>query len=265
MQLTYKGQATAAAKVNSESLNRAIDIMRKRVDQLGVAQPEIQLTGEREISVALPDVTNLAQAQAQVGKTAQLFFYDWEPSVIGSSGQPATSESPESERAATGGANPASYTSGLSEYEAVLRALKRPAIIRKNDTTYGQGCTPKQVHGCIYGQWYLLDVTHKKVLKGPEDTEAEALPPATKRRRGSRSKRCASTPARCWRRRCRFSPKTASSSRPRPKAGTCSTTIRHSTAKTSRTRPRASTPTPASRTSLRIQLERRQDVPARDA
>ncbi len=32
------------------------------------------------------------QAQAEVGKTAQLQFYDWEKNVIGPSGQPAPTE-----------------------------------------------------------------------------------------------------------------------------------------------------------------------------
>ncbi|HEY8304584.1 MAG TPA: protein translocase subunit SecD [Solirubrobacteraceae bacterium] len=167
VQLIYQGRATAQAKVDTESLNRAIDIMRKRVDQLGVAQPEIKRSGQSEVTVSLPSVTNAQRAQEQVGKTAQLFFYDWERNVIGPNGQPAPNEG-----AVTGGVNAASAESGLAEYEAVLRALKRPAIIRKNDTTYAAGCTPKQAGGCIYGQWYLLDVTHKKVLHGPEDTEA---------------------------------------------------------------------------------------------
>jgi SecD/SecF fusion protein len=167
VQLIYQGRATAQAKVDTESLNRAIDIMRKRVDQLGVAQPEIKRSGGTEITVSLPSVTNAQRAQEQVGKTAQLFFYDWEPNVIGADGKPAPTEA-----TVTGGPNPASAEAGLPEYEAVLRALKRPAIIRKSDTTYATGCTPKQVGGCIYGQWYLLDETHKKVLRGPEDTEA---------------------------------------------------------------------------------------------
>ncbi|HTA15275.1 MAG TPA: protein translocase subunit SecD, partial [Solirubrobacteraceae bacterium] len=171
VQLIYQGRATAQAKVTTESLNRAIDIMRKRVDQLGVAQPEIQRTGSSEIDVALPDVTNAQRAQQQVGKTAQLFFYDWEPNVIGPDGQSAPTEGKVTGDGTIGGAGGAD--SGLPEYEAVLRAAKRPAIIRKNDTTYEEGCTPKQVNGCIYGQWYLLDTTHKKVLKGPEDTEQD--------------------------------------------------------------------------------------------
>ncbi len=92
VQLIYQGRATAQAKVDTESLNRAIDIMRKRVDQLGVAQPEIKRSGGTEITVSLPSVTNARRAQEQVGKTAQLFFYDWEPNVIGPNGQPAPSE-----------------------------------------------------------------------------------------------------------------------------------------------------------------------------
>ena len=63
VQLIYKGKPTAQAKVDSESLNRAIEIMRKRVDQLGVAQPEIQLSGPEEITVALPAVTDTHRAE----------------------------------------------------------------------------------------------------------------------------------------------------------------------------------------------------------
>src|SRR5712692_12019417 len=66
VELVYQGKPTAQSKVDTESLNRAIDIMRKRVDQLGVSQPEIQLTGQNEITVALPDVTNASRAQEQV-------------------------------------------------------------------------------------------------------------------------------------------------------------------------------------------------------
>ncbi|HEY5192627.1 MAG TPA: protein translocase subunit SecD [Solirubrobacteraceae bacterium] len=180
VQLIYQGRATAQAKVTPESLNRAIDIMRKRVDQLGVAQPEIQRTGGSEVDVALPDVTNEQRAQEQVGETAQLFFYDWEPNVIGPDGQPAPTEP-----RVTGGAQPASAEVGIPEYEAVQRALKRPAIIRKNNTTYEKGCTPEQVGGCIYGEWFLLDTKHKKVLRGFQDTEADLtsdykIPPGAK-------------------------------------------------------------------------------------
>ena len=166
VELIYQGKPTAQAKVDAESLNRAIDIMRKRVDQLGVAQPEIQRSGANEIDVALPDVKNASRAQDEVGKTAQLFFYDWEPNVIGPNGTPAPTEA-----TVTGGRNAGAAQFGLPEYQAVLRAAKRAPVIHKNETTLAPGCTPKQVGGCIYGTWYLLDTKHEKVLRGPEETE----------------------------------------------------------------------------------------------
>jgi SecD/SecF fusion protein len=167
VQLVYEGKPTAQSKVDPESLNRAIDIMRKRVDQLGVAQPEIQRSGEREINVALPDVSNAARAEKEVGKTAQLYFYDWEPSVINAEGKPAGA----TERTVTGGAGAGRPETGQLEYAAIQRALKRPPILRKNDTTWAPGCTPQQLGGCIYGSWYLIEPAHERVLRGPEETE----------------------------------------------------------------------------------------------
>jgi SecD/SecF fusion protein len=185
VELVYQAKPTAVAKVDTESLNRAIDIMRTRVDKLGVAQPEIQRSGEREILVALPDVSSTARAEKEVGKTAQLYFYDWEANVIGPSGEPAPSERTISGDAA---GDPGGATSGLIEYQAVLRAAKRPPILRSTDTTWEgpskgkPGCTPAQVGNCIYGSWYLLDTKNEKVLRGPEETErnltADYTPPA---------------------------------------------------------------------------------------
>ncbi|HEX4564748.1 MAG TPA: hypothetical protein VH115_09855, partial [Solirubrobacteraceae bacterium] len=176
VQLTYKAKPTAQTKVTSESINRAIDIMRKRVDKIGVAQPEINRSGESEISVALPDVSNVKRAEQEVGRTAQLIFYDWEPNVIGASGNPAPTEA-----TATGGANAGATQFGLLQYQAVLRAAKRAPELRRNETTLGRTpktrtsperlCTPAQEGGCIYGTWYLLDTAHEKVLRGPEETQ----------------------------------------------------------------------------------------------
>jgi SecD/SecF fusion protein len=184
VELVYQGKPTAQAKVDTESLSRAIDIMRARVDQLGVAQPEIQSSGENEIDVALPDVSNATRAQDEVGKTAQLYFYDWEPNVIGPNGQPAGP----GETTVTGGVAAGSSTYGLPEYQAVLRAAKRPAILRKSDTTWQKGCTPAQVGGCIYGSWYLLEPKHEKVLCGPEETEHNLYTDTCKPPAGAKTK-----------------------------------------------------------------------------
>ena len=169
VQFVYEGKPSPTAKVDTESLNRAIDIMRKRVDALGVSEPEIQSYGEKQISVALPEVSNASRAEAEVGKTAQLYFYDWEPNVIGPEGTPAPTDGTVTGNATNEGAG--GVTAGLPEYQAVLRGIKRAPILRKSDTTWTPGCTPKQERGCLYGTWYLLEPKHEKVLGSPEETE----------------------------------------------------------------------------------------------
>src|SRR3954451_12831476 len=82
--LIYQAKPTKQSKVTGDAINRSLDIMRKRVDQLGVAEPSIQRSGTDQIDVSLPDVKNADEAAAQVGTTAQLWFYDWEGSVLGS-------------------------------------------------------------------------------------------------------------------------------------------------------------------------------------
>ncbi|MGP0100118.1 MAG: protein translocase subunit SecD [Solirubrobacteraceae bacterium] len=167
VELIYQGKPTPQSKVTPESLERAINIMRTRVDQLGVAQPEIQSSGENQIDVALPDVSNASRAQEEVGRTAQLQFYDWEPNVIGPSGKGAGASEP----TVTGGPRAGEVQYGLPEYQAVQRAAKRAPILRHSDTTWTPGCTSAQVEDCIYGSWYLLDTAHEKVVRGPEETE----------------------------------------------------------------------------------------------
>ncbi len=67
IELVYQARPTAESKVDAESLERAINIMRKRVDAIGVAQPEIQRSGADEIDVALPDVSE-PQARRRRGR-----------------------------------------------------------------------------------------------------------------------------------------------------------------------------------------------------
>jgi SecD/SecF fusion protein len=84
VELVYQGTPTGQVKsVSGEDIERSIEIIRKRIDQLGVSEPEVARLGTDEISVSLPDVTNAQRAIDQVGTTAQLYFYDWEPNLIG--------------------------------------------------------------------------------------------------------------------------------------------------------------------------------------
>src|ERR1700759_5221679 len=84
LELVYQGTPTGQVKeVKGEDIDRAIDIIRQRIDQLGVSEPEVARLGEKEITVSLPDITDPNRAREQVGSTAQLYFYDWEKNLIG--------------------------------------------------------------------------------------------------------------------------------------------------------------------------------------
>ncbi len=84
VELIYQGTPTGqVTEVRGEDIERSVEIIRERIDELGVAEPEVSRLGETEISVSLPDVTNAQRAIDQVGSTAQLYFYDWQPNLIG--------------------------------------------------------------------------------------------------------------------------------------------------------------------------------------
>ena len=82
-ELVYQGRPTPQVPtVTPQAVDDAIDTIRKRTNSLGVSETEIQRSGRDQISVGLPDVQNAQRAIAQVGTTAQLQFYDWEPNVL---------------------------------------------------------------------------------------------------------------------------------------------------------------------------------------
>ena len=83
VQLVYEARPTKQQPtVTNDGLQRSLDIMRERVDQFGVAEPELLRTGANQIEVNLPGVDDAERAARQVGTTAQLYFYDWEPNVL---------------------------------------------------------------------------------------------------------------------------------------------------------------------------------------
>src|SRR6476469_5742944 len=128
VELVYQAKPTKFAKVSGDSISRTLDIMRDRVDQLGVSEPEIQRSGPDQVVVSLPDVKNQKRAIDQVGTTAQMFFYDWEPNVLGSDCQPAPTDP--NVTGGSGAGNPGAGT--LNFYGAVVRAAKCPEKTDQN-------------------------------------------------------------------------------------------------------------------------------------
>jgi preprotein translocase subunit SecD len=62
------------ARIRDFAVRQAVDTIRNRVDQFGVAEPTIQRQGENRILVQLPGVQDPARAKALIGKTALLEF-----------------------------------------------------------------------------------------------------------------------------------------------------------------------------------------------
>lgn len=88
-ELIYQGRPTPQnPEVTGEDIQRSIEIIRDRTDSLGVSEPEISQIGSDSVRIGLPDVQNAQRAIDQVGDTAQLFFYDWEPNVIANPNAP---------------------------------------------------------------------------------------------------------------------------------------------------------------------------------
>jgi SecD/SecF fusion protein len=85
LEVTLQAVPPKDRKLTGEDLDRSVEIMRNRVDRLGVAEPEIRKQGSDQIAIQLPGVKDPAAAAAIIGKTAQLELFDLETSLTGPS------------------------------------------------------------------------------------------------------------------------------------------------------------------------------------
>lgn len=75
-QMTLQAQDTKRQKADSEATDRAMEVLRGRVDALGVAEPTLARAGENRIIIELPDVQDPAKAAEVIGQTATLSFHE---------------------------------------------------------------------------------------------------------------------------------------------------------------------------------------------
>ncbi len=152
--LIFQAKPTKQSQVTGEAVTRTIEIMRDRIDKFGVAEPEIQRTGADQIDVSLPGVDNADQAREQVGKTAQLYFYDWETNVLDENCKPDPTN-----QSVTGGPAAGNGTGAHTQFDAVMIASEcKPTNTGKETTT---------------GQYYLVNSKTEKVLAGPAETRED--------------------------------------------------------------------------------------------
>ncbi len=126
-------------ELSEEDMDRSVEIMRSRVDKLGVSEPEIRQQGEDQISIQLPGITNADEAAALIGKTAQLWLFDLQENLV----------------------DPTRQQDGFLAYPApsdnLFQLLKQIQPRVKEDTAE---------------EWYLVDPKAKKmVFSTPEDTK----------------------------------------------------------------------------------------------
>ncbi|HYP48561.1 MAG TPA: protein translocase subunit SecD, partial [Thermoleophilaceae bacterium] len=166
IELVYKGKPTPQVpEVTPQAIDDAIETMRKRTDALGVAETEIQRSGTDQISIGLPDVQNADRAIAQVGTTAQLQFYDWEPNVLGDRGPDA----------------PFAGTKAL--FQAVELASKQKPKAERSDVPPDSDLSPAEADrkNDTSGDRFYLFGANQQLIQGPDATCKELLADYEKR------------------------------------------------------------------------------------
>ncbi len=138
LEVTLQAVPPKDRKLTKSDLDRSVEIMRSRVDRLGVAEPEIRKQGNDQIAIQLPGVKDPAAAAQIIGKTAQLELYDLETSLTGPS--------------IDAQGNPVAYP-------RLYPLLARVQSLASEETS---------------DEWYVFN-TKKRLVNGPATSKAEVL------------------------------------------------------------------------------------------
>jgi SecD/SecF fusion protein len=138
LEVTLQAVPPANRSLTKEDLDRSVDIMRNRVDKLGVTEPEIRTQGDDQIVIQLPGVKDPEAAAEIIGTTAQLELYDLETSLVG----------------------PSISIQGQPVETASLYALLAQVQSQVKDGTSDA--------------FYIVNAKTKRVVSGPYGSEAEA-------------------------------------------------------------------------------------------
>lgn len=74
-QIVLEAQDTELEQVDDDTVTRTLEVLRRRVDQLGVSEPSLQRSGDRRVLIELPGVADPEEALEVIGRTAQLTFH----------------------------------------------------------------------------------------------------------------------------------------------------------------------------------------------
>ena len=134
VELVYLAEPSVQAPVVTRgALGRTVRVIRERLRALGIGGARVSVSGADEITAVLPNVRDTAQAEREVGTTAQLSFYDWEANALTPNGKTVASQLQSQDPTAieisqgSGSGSPGSPQAGsMGLYEAVQLASKQP-------------------------------------------------------------------------------------------------------------------------------------------
>ncbi|HSO02305.1 MAG TPA: hypothetical protein VLS46_07235, partial [Gaiellaceae bacterium] len=82
LEVTLQAVPPPNRPLEEADLDRSVEILRDRVDRLGVAEPEIRKQGDDQIVIDLPGVENPEQVIGILGQTAQLELFDLQANLV---------------------------------------------------------------------------------------------------------------------------------------------------------------------------------------
>jgi preprotein translocase subunit SecD len=74
LELVYQLRDDEYEYIQENAIQQALEVIRNRINELGLSEPTIQVQGNRRILVQLPGVKDLKRAMDLIGKTARLEF-----------------------------------------------------------------------------------------------------------------------------------------------------------------------------------------------
>ena len=84
LHLVLQAKSTETQKITQENILGSIEVIRNRIDKLGLTEPIIRMKGKDKITVELPGISNPEEAKKMIGETALLEFVtaEWAPIAV---------------------------------------------------------------------------------------------------------------------------------------------------------------------------------------
>ena len=152
LEVVLKAVPPENERLQEADLDRSVEIIRDRIDKLGVAEPEIRKQGEDQIAVQLPGVDDPVRVKEIIGSTAKLELFDLQTSLTGPSLDAQGFQAVPS-----------------TSLHDLLAAAQTRSLARKNGEE---------------GPFYLFDTKTKKIRAGPLRARSDLLKTAVAREIG---------------------------------------------------------------------------------